>query len=322
MNSGISTTSVHFLIALTLSSLAIAQAGPPQTKCPMIYMIMISSRAEESKASLLVKSIRAFGGVYNAASIVIVNANPAVTRGESLAGDALEIVDLQMDARLRSFPFSSKVYACAQVEEMVAHKTRWLVWLNPDALVVAPPAAIVAHDDAWACLRPVHLKNIGDLADAPISDYWQRIYGVAGLDPAKAWSVESYVDKKRIRGYFNSGCMAFDPARGILRAWKAAYERLLFDPVNFTFYTSDSAYAIFCHQAVLSAVVMAKAGPDKVNLLPPSFGYPLHLQGEEGFDRKADSLRQTVILLYQDRRDFDRIGTPEPYKSWLAANLR
>lgn len=130
-------------------------------KYPLMYMIMIASPEEEKLANGFIESIKKFGGSYSTAPVVIVLSDTAKTRSESLKGKVMALVELEMNETLRRFPFSDKVYACAQIEKIVEGKNDWLVWLNPDALMIAPPEEIVSDRNACASLRPVHIINIG-----------------------------------------------------------------------------------------------------------------------------------------------------------------
>jgi hypothetical protein len=55
--------------------------------------------------------------------VVIVLADTLRTKGESLKGIVMDIVKLKMNESLRGFPFSDKVYACAQVEKIMENLT-------------------------------------------------------------------------------------------------------------------------------------------------------------------------------------------------------
>jgi hypothetical protein len=313
---------VFILVLLTAKSLSFSQQKSDNSGCPMTFMIMISSPNEEKAAGFLIKSLRTYGGVYSSAPVILVISDSTKVQGKTLTNEVEKIINLKIDERLRQFPFTDKVYACAEVEQMVADKTDWLVWLNPDVLILAPPTAITADKDAWASLRPVHIQNVGCYADAPVPEYWKRIYKVTGLDTDKVWTVNSLVDNKKIRGYFNSGFMAFNPAKGILREWKNAYVKLLSDTANYSFYTSDQNFAIFCHQAVLSSVVMAKAGKQGVNILPASYGYPLGLQDQEGFINKIDSASNLVAVITGGYGNLKKIKISDSLKSWLETNIK
>ncbi len=298
-----------------------ASESVAQARTPLTFMVMIATPQEEKETGVLIDSLRTFGGEYAQSPVVLVLSDPQKTDGRALADKVQQTVVLEMDEQFRPFPFSDKVYACAQVEELVAQKTDWLVWLNPDCLILAEPRALTADPAAWAALRPVHIRNIGAPADGPVPDYWQRIYAAAGVDPEKTWTVESFVDREKLRAYFNSGCMAFAPDKGILRGWREAYATLLADPAAHAFYTSDRSYAIFCHQAVLSAVVVAQAGKERVNLLPPSYGYPLPLQDQAGFANRMTSLWDIVIAIGGTPESLRKIEITDLYQRWIETNV-
>jgi hypothetical protein len=80
--------------------------------------------------------------------------------------------------------------------------------------MVAPPIELMADKNSWVSIRPVHIKNIGISCDDPITDYWEKIYQKSKVDTNTVWCVESYVDNKILRPYYNSGCI-FRPDIGI-----------------------------------------------------------------------------------------------------------
>ena len=292
------------------------------TKYPIVYMVMINSPEEEKQADVFISSVRSFGGQYSNAPIILVVADSTKTRGTLLAGKVQKTVIVDINEKLRTFPFSDKVYACAQVEELVADTADWLVWANPDIIELVPPIEITTDTSAWAALRPVHVQNVGCPAEDSIPEFWKTIYDVSGLQTGKIWTVESLVDKKKIRGYFNSGCMAFDPSRGILRAWKDAFEKLLTDSIRYAFYSSSDPYAVFCHQAVLSAVVMAKIDKKNITILPLPYGYPLGFQEDPNFIDKVHSLSDLVMVITGGYNNLEKIEITEPYKSWLETHVK
>lgn len=311
---------VSLFAAVLLSSTVVCSAWAG-SRSSVSAMIMIGSPREEKEAAVLIDSLRTFGGEFARMPVVVVLSDPSRADGRTLAEKVQETATLKMDEDLRQFPFADKVYACAQVEALVADKVDWLLWLNPDCLIVAPPSEIAASSEAWAALRPVHLQNIGAPAAGAVPEYWSRIYELVGLDPARAWTVESLVDHRKLRAYFNSGCMAFVPAKGILRAWRDNFERLLRDPASRAFYTSDRSYAIFCHQAVLSAVVAARVGRERTHLLPPSYGYPLQLQDQPGFTNRSNDLAELTIVITGGFDQLANIAMTEPFTSWVRANV-
>jgi hypothetical protein len=57
--------------------------------------------------------------------IHVLVANPKVASGQSLAAKGAQVRTLEMDDRFRSFPFAVKVYACAQIAELLAGRADW-----------------------------------------------------------------------------------------------------------------------------------------------------------------------------------------------------
>ena len=116
----------------------------------------------------------------------------------------------------------------ATAEAMAGSHVRSLVWLSTGCLIVKPPTRLgllVAYE---AAVRPVHIRNVGSLASEPLDAFWSRIYRTVGLRKAP-FTVESFVDGRRLRPYFNTHCFAVDPSRGVLEAWWEAFRTLVTD---------------------------------------------------------------------------------------------
>ncbi|RPJ85186.1 MAG: hypothetical protein EHM13_01865, partial [Acidobacteria bacterium] len=173
---------------------------------------------------------------------------------------------------------------------MEENQAEWLVWLNPEMLVLAEPSELAGPLDAGAQLRPVHHRNVGSLAAEPIDEFWQGVYKVAGVDASQVWTVESFVDRQTIRAYYNSGFMAYRPSKGVFRAWKASFESLLADPALLARVCPDDQHKFFVHQAILSAVTVGRLKEDQIKILPPAYGYPLLLHRSVAADRRPTNL--------------------------------
>lgn len=297
-------------------------AGQGRKPHKLNYMIMVGSPEEERQAEILIKSIREYGGEYSSEPVVLVCSQPSFSPGKNIAKKVQKIINLEMDDSLRKFPFSDKVFACAQVEGMVDNLTDWLMWLNPDALMFSPPGKIPADSGKWVSIRPVHVKNIGSPCNSPINRYWQNIYIKTGVDTTRLWPVESFVDDQMLRPYYNSGCMAFRPEKRILRTWKEVYASMLRDKSTYAFYSSDDYSSIFFHQAVLSSVIISRAGKERINILPPSYSYPLVLQNNVSPGHRIDSVPGISIVLCGGYENLGLLRIAEPFKSWVVSNVK
>ncbi len=285
----------------------------------IIFLIMIASPAQERDANLLVDSIRAFAGSFREVPIYVVTADPARVPGTSLKGKVSRVIPLDMNERYRSFPFADKVYACAQIEQMVEKEADWLVWLNPEMLVLAEPSLVVGPPGAVAVLRPVHIRNVGSAAGERLDNFWTGIYQVAGVDPGNAWTVESFVDRQRVRAYFNSGFMGYRPSAGVLRAWRKSFETLLADDSLLSKLCPDDQHKFFVHQALLSAVTVGKLREPEVSVLPAVYGYPLLLHKSVSEERRPQSLKELVTLIHDGNlaQLLTSIPVDPPLRTWL-----
>jgi glyoxylase-like metal-dependent hydrolase (beta-lactamase superfamily II) len=313
------------LLVLTVFSAPATAAANGHSK--MLFLIMAGSGEQERDAALLIDSIRTFGGpVAASAPIYAVLSDPANAPGTLLKAKGARTIELSMDARFRNYPFADKVWACAQVEELAAREADVLIWVNPASLVVAPLRELDLAPSQAAAFRPVHIENVGLTTDAEVDPFWAAVYKEAGISAGRAFPVESFADRQKIRAYFNTAFFAVRPQRGIFRAWRRSFEKLLLDREFQAGPCHDELHQIFLHQAVLSALVVARLRPREIRLLPPTYSYPVHLQATVLPERRAKTLNSLVEVVNEGTlRDGAWMGSlpvEESLKSWLAERIQ
>ena len=294
-----------------------------ETAQTLVFLTVVTSPQEEHYASILIDSIRDFSGQYRNCEIYVAQSGRERLACEALKARGARIVALEMNDRLRGYPLADKVYACAQLERMIGSESQVLVWMNPECLVLRPPVELALRPSEAIAVRPVHIKNVGSPTTEPANDYWLTVFKTLGVDPARAFAVESFVDGQNIRAYFNCGTMSIRPERELCQVWKESFERLALDKAFQQ--TLDKRHALFLHQVVFSAVLAARLQPSEIKMLPPDYGYPLHLHGELPSERKSGSLNDLTTVIYeeyfQDPNWADGIAIQEPLKSWLTSRL-
>ncbi len=72
-----------------------------------------------------------------------------------------------------------------------------------DCLFVQPPVDLALDAETDIAARPVHHRNVGLPAGAPLDAYWRRIYASVGIDDV-AMTVHSFVEDEPLRAYFNA----------------------------------------------------------------------------------------------------------------------
>ena len=285
-------------------------------------VILLESAEQINATKILIDSLRALGGELGQSTILLFkSAQDLPDTSES----GIEISMLEMDARLKEFPLAGKVAACAQAEKIAGNKFRSMIWMNPETLVIKPPILLGLGSKCDLAIRPVHIQNIGLSAAAPIDDYWKEIYQIVGLTDDKT-TVESFVDKQKLRAYYNTHVFSINPTIGLFRLWTGYFKRLALDQKFQSGPCRDGLHKIFLHQAVLSALIEKMVPTSRLRLLPPDYSYPYNLQDKVPIDRRAEVLNELTVMVYEQRSidpdEMKDIRVEEPLRAWLGTELR
>lgn len=286
------------------------------------FVTAVFSPGQRESARLLVESVRSFGGRLAQCPVWILEMRPESAPCDDMAGPGVEVVRLSVPEALPRYYFTYKVYAWAEVEQWAGPSVRSLVWFNPECLVLQPPVELELAWPVGAAFRPVHIRNVGSLASDPLEPFWEGVYRAAGLDDA-GYTVESFVDAQTIRPYYNTHLFSLDPGLELGREWLDCFGALVQDQAYQSAACPDQAHQIFLHQAVLSALLAKRLGPEGIRVLPPEYSYPLHLHGQVPYTRRPASLERLVCPVYEEGFRYpETLGgllAGESLASWLEA---
>ncbi len=287
----------------------------------MVWTTVVQTPHDVIGARLLMDSLHTFGGPLRGCAIWLFTTDPAECPCADLVGDDVSVFSLQVPTEISSALFAEKVFACAQAEKMADSSVQSIVWMDPNCLVLRPPALFELGDDFDAAVRPVHIKNVGRLVDEPLDDFWKGIYRAVGATDIQA-VVESFVGKQVIRAYFNSHSFSFRPGLGLMQRWLNLFERLVNDDTFQAAACADSLHRVFLFQALLSAILVTAIEPQRLRLLPPDYNYPYNLHASVPQDRRARALNDLVCLTYEGRTLDPALVTDmdihPPFDVWLA----
>ena len=153
-----------------------------------------------------------------------------------------------------------------------------------------------------------------------VDGFWKGVYQALGREDITS-TLETFVEGKRVRSYFNSHAFSVNPSVGLLDAWFDRFEYLVRDEQYQSTYCQDELHRIFLHQAVWSVLLVDRIEPMRLNLLPPDYNYPYNLQSSVPVDRRAKVLNDLTSIAYEDRSlNPDRISDIEildPLRQWL-----
>lgn len=287
----------------------------------IILFTLVTDPAEAGAARLLVASLRAFGGEIKDCPVRVFVPADTVDAAARLAAPDVELIPLDVPPHLAGYPFGSKVLACAHAEALCPAGTDTLLWMDPNCLVLQPPVLYELGAQYDAALRPVHIRNVGLGPAEPPDAFWGGIDAALGI-PGIRLSVESFVDRQRLRAYFNSHALAVRPELGLMQPWLALYEKLLADSAFQAAACPDPLHRVFLFQALFSTLVAVRIPPERIRILPLQYNYPYHLHERIPVESRAEALNDLVTAAYEDLPfhlvDGQGFEVREPLRGWLA----
>jgi hypothetical protein len=290
-----------------------------------VFLTLVRSSEEKKAAELLIGSLRRFGGLMGNSPIWVFTVNPEDFMKENTQNDEYRVIELPQDGSFSRYPFMAKVRACALAEEMARDEIDTMIWIDSSCLVVLPPLLFMLEGVCKAAVRPVHVTNVGLLADETPNGYWRGVFNELGIDDIDT-AVETFVDARMIKSYFNTHAFSINPSEGLMRDWLHHFHILATDTDYQRSYCSDPLHAIFLHQAVFSALLASSLEASELRLLPADYNYPYNLHESVPEDRKVTSINETVCFAYEKRSvyppEMTDVEVREPLYSWLTERER
>lgn len=287
-----------------------------------VFVTLVREDGDLAKAALWIESLRTFGGSLSESPVWVFEGDRRRTPCGCLRGSGTSVFPLSPPVLPASYPFLLKAAACARAEEMAGPLYRSLVWMAPSCLVVAPPLLLDLGCEVDAALRPVHVANIGSPAGEPPDAFWRSLFRASGTEESGV-TVESFVDCRTLRAYYNTHVFAVNPALGLMGEWLRRFVEYVTGPASPEDSRLDAEHRIFLHQAVLSVLLAQKLAPSRVRMLPEEYGYPYHLQARVPPDRRAEALNELVCISYEEKlpdpEGMTDIVVEEPLLSWLSS---
>lgn len=302
-------------------------AAPVERESERLAVVLcVATAGDVTNAEFLIRSLREFAGPYRGAAVYVTVDDPAqelpLARLGRLPG--VHLLPLTIDAAVRSYPFSRKAFACAQVETLLSGKKKILVWLDNEIMVTTPPTGLDLATGSRVAVRPVFLTNkVALAADAPADPFWNTIHARAGSGPAAGPVLETLIDGKNIRFYINCQVMAWRPETGLAAAWRDIFSGLVRDAAFQKECCADGPHRIFLHQAVLSALIAARIPDSARQWLDNGCGYPLQHQSRIPAERRITRLEDTSCVILEqlagDPQWPDTIAVSPAVRRWISA---
>jgi hypothetical protein len=289
-----------------------------------VFVTLVRTSGEKSRARLLVESLRSFGGALSQCPFWLFEANPQAVPCGDLESVEAQVLPLAVPDSVGHYLYADKVCACARAAELATAAVQSLVFLAPENLVIQPPVLFDLGPSFDVAVRPVHIQNVGLLASDPLDGFWQKVYETVGVRDLQT-TVESFVDTQHIRAYFNSAAFACKPTTGLFQRWFEHFEALVNDQEFQAGPCRDEWHQVFLHQAILSTLIASRLAAERIRILPPDYVYPYNLHQDILPERRARALNELVCIYTEGRpldpKFVDDIEIHEPLSSWLASQV-
>lgn len=293
------------------------------------FAFTVATPGAEREAMILANSIRTFAGRFAGSAIwALLPESTMQIEAESrdrLTGLGVRLVPYHIDKSLLAFPFGGKVVAAAAAESMASGESSFLVWMDVDSIVFNEPESLMFDQGRHLGYRPVDHTLIGSPFDEPADHFWAHVYRRFQVSEKDMFPMETSVDRRIIRPYFNAGMVVIRPERGVLQSWCDGFLDLIGDPFFDDLYEENVLYKIFLHQAALAGAILSSLKKAELQELPSSVNYPLHMHRQYPPHARPSFLDELITgrydVLFQDPQWRTHLPFREPFRSWLEDQL-
>jgi len=318
------------LAALWLCLGGASPAGAAGAEGPRVIIATYAeNEAQSDWAAVLAESLREFGEGMKETPVRLylptaMQGLPAPLRGR-LEAAAVTVLISDVPPTAMGVIGAGKCYAAALAEEQAAGECEILVWMDSDTFILRDPRPLVLREGIALGCTPVFHQRIGSLYGQPADEFWGSIYRKLEVPEAAVFPVETLIDGKTLRAYFNAGLLVVRPERGVLRAWPPALQTLLGDRYFIGACKQDLEKRNFLHQAALAAVICKHLKREEILLYPSGINYPLNLQKNIPADQRPEMLDELVTcrheFFFREAGWADKIRASDRLMAWLKARF-
>ncbi len=300
------------------------------SKTPIVFVTHAGDAEDFYWASILVESIRTFGGELKDAPVwvYLLDPTPELEKQAADKQTTLKIIIKRSitPAGGKRYPYSAKAFAAALAENDAIGKYEILAWLDADAVFVKEPREFLLPRGICYGYRPVMHKVIGSSYSKPPDEFWTRVYQKFSILPASIFPVTSPVDGEVLRAYFNAGVTIVRPEKGILRKWPECFKALCDDSFIAGQCQADQRKAIFLYQVALDGAVLSTVTEKETLLLPETYNYPFFWLTEEyPADKKPSSLDDLIMfrhnMWFSDPANISKLKDSSKIYEWFKARV-
>lgn len=291
------------LIACCISIFVIDCSGSKDNRHPIIFATCAELPQQLYCARVMIESIRTFGGDYKDVPVWLY-----IT--EQLQKDATETLQqfaslhvvvktCQAPEEARWFSLANVVFMAAQFETDAESQTAVIALLGSDTVVLQALDEFVLPMGISLGYRPVFHKNINPLFSEPLDDYWTRAYEIMRIQKSSVFPMVTPADEDTIRPYFQAGCLAVRPEKGIFGKWKEQFTTLYSDSLIRKISEQETKLRIFTFQVALTGAILNNLERVEMMQFSDRINYPIFFREMFGAKRDFHDITQATTIRYE-----------------------
>jgi hypothetical protein len=244
---------------------------------PVVFATFANDSASIHNVLLMAESIRTFGGMFKDA---LIRAYVPAELEEQTTDVTTAFETLRVEMKTSRAPeaslwffYAPKVFAAAQAEAEAGGLASVMVFLDSDTIVLQEPAELILPEGTVLGYRPVMHKNVGLLYTEPLDTFWARALDLLSVSETSLFPMVTPADDDTIRPYFNAGCLAVRPERGLMAEWAECFTKLYTDSAMAEMCKADRMKRIFIHQVALTGAILRHLERSEMSDLSDRYNY-------------------------------------------------
>ena len=179
----------------------------------------------------------------------------------------------ELNTDFHDYPIANKVLACRHFEQTFTDQSS-VMFVDTDTVFLKSIDASLLNQPQSLFVRPVDNKGPGSESDEDPNDaFWQAVFSLCHVEVPEA-RIQTTVRPATIRNYFNAGLIWSHHLPGFFQQWYTDFMTIVDSKLRPFGYQSRDGDDFRCLDQVALAVT-ATRWAEQLNVLPPSYNYPI-----------------------------------------------
>ena len=248
------------------------------SKFKLGFIIIVESGDLENKSLLCALSIKR---IYNnECRVVIIKPRSGQPISKNILDQfdkiGVEFFDANLNIDWKDHPMMNEPYAASYGEKILESECEYIIYLDADSILLKPIDFSIFSNIQKIGIRPVDVRNIGNLYGEDLIEIWNYVFKVMNIDKNYLWDIKTTITNENIYPYFNSGFIIEKQGTKLFDLWAEKSSSLSKDD-NFRNILKNNKLAdLALDQIIIASVLISSYGKDRIKILPYNYNFPFN----------------------------------------------